>query len=362
MRFRDYTLSEEQVAVFGKVIDAINENARAKHRLRKEFRAFLGRPDIGIELSDNDFSRLIRDPAARKYQLMVLLLDFVNDQFVPDLSRQEEPFTDEFGSIFDAYDDLKAVLLSKLDSQMNPLVSMYARMKAQGQRIPKIYFNKFVGYRRSSNLGEVVRFYLGTERTSDEDKLTFANEYYRNHHHWKVDGMGIYTEGTLYLFGYAKDHRTEEGRGYRLMCLQPLGIDGVLSGIVISMDDEGPIAARIILVPVDAHDLSRRQHEASDLIDYMVRPVSADERYQFVEEIRGNLKGVFDGYSDNHIFRLISNVTLSTLRCVPRDNDPLIERELEYRRLAHENEWDLGVIAHLMVKALSHIPHLGPKY
>lgn len=361
MRFRDYTLSEMQIDSFCAVINAIRANTRAIARLRKEFREFLEHPDVGVFFTDNQFNRLLEKPKARSYQQMILLLDFVNDQFVPDL-LDEEPFTDDFNAIFDAYDDLKAALQAKLDAQMNPLVSLYARMNAQGQKIPKIFFNDFVGYRRSSNLGEVVRFFLGTQATPDNDKLTFSNEYYRNHHHWKVDGVGIYSASTLYLFGHAKDHRTEQGRGYRLMALQPLGIDDILSGIVLSMDEEGPIAARIILVPLSEHQLNQRQTEAKDLIDYMVRPIATDERYQFVEEIRYNLGGVLDGYPDSHIFRLISNLTLSTVRCRPRDNDRLVERELEYRRLAHQNDWDLGVIEHLMNKALGNVPSLGPKY
>ena len=360
MRFRDHTLSEDELACLARLMEEIRTNEAADERFRRDFEEFLQRDDVNLTLDKQEFRRLVEKPSARSYQKQIVLLDFVNDFFIPKLLLQEEPYSDDYTAVFRAYDDLSFMIQNKLDAHGNPLISVYARMKAHGGFIPKIYFNEFFGYRRSSNTGEVVRFYLETRKTSDPDKLTFVNEYHRNHHHWSVEGSGLYSDETLYLFGHAKDYRTEKSRGYRIMAIQPLGINELLSGLIISMDDTGPIAGRIILVPRSEHSLTEAQENEDDLISYMVRPVQSENRFQYVEEIRQNLRDVLEGYPDNYIFRLISNFTLSTVPCRPKENDTLVQRELEYRRMAHQNGWDLRIIEQQMFQALRDIPNLGP--
>lgn len=361
MRMRDQVLKDAQRKIFLEILKIIDEDKIIKKNIRHEFREFLKMENV--KFSDVVLTRLFKNPFSTKYENWIYLFDFINDVFMPDIVSRTK-YSGQFDSLVSKYDDLKSSLDDLLVSNNNPLVSIYLKMGAHGQRIPKKFVNEFIGYRRSSNMGEVVRFYLKTSKTSDPDKILYANEYYRNHNHWKVDGVGLYSDRTLYLFGYAKHYSTEESLGYRLMALRPLGIGNVVVGPLISMDESGPIAARVVLVPLEDHCLTDGQSKLApeDLKKHLISPGASEDVTRYVNEIKNNLSSVFEGYPDNHLFKLISNLSLSTLKGVPRENDPLVSRELQYRRIAHQNEWSLSIVEALMDRALKNMPPLGPSH
>lgn len=355
MRLSDYTLTERQIEKIDLLMKLIDKHEYLKEELRTAFREHISGLNGEVDMSPLDMSRLMKNPASRKYQRIVLLVDFLFNSFLPfGLEEKHVPFTDKYNDVYAAYQEIKDDMGTLFTRSVDPFESVFGGAGVAGQRVPKKFFKQYIGYRRSSKKGEVVRFHLQINRSKEDDKVIFSNEYFRMHSHWKVDGVGLYWSQILYLFGFAKHHYTEESLGYRFFALQQLQGSDVLTGPIVSMDNAGPISARVVLVPLERHNLNFEQSQLSksDLIDYMINPSSSTNVSKYIAEIKTNLKPAFEGHEDNYIFKLISNLTLSTVRALPDENDRLVEQELRFRKVFHEAGRDLETVNDPVVRAL----------
>ena len=93
----------------------------------------------------------------------------------------------------------------------------------------------------------------------------------------------------------------------------------------------------------------------TELINYFISPASAKNTRDYIAEIKANLRNVFPNYPENHIFKLISNLSLTVIRTQPSEFDKLIEQELRYRKLLHENKRDLQGLGSAIVRAMSQL-------
>ena len=140
-----------------------------------------------------------------------------------------------------------------------------------------------------------------------------------------------------------------------MLALKEPNYADVLIGPIISMDEEGPICGRTVLVPLEAHVRTAAQDEMSktELIDYLVSPKSAQDAAKYIQEIKVNLRTAFPGHHDNHIFKLISNLSLTVVQTQPSENNKLIKQELRFRKIFHDNNKDLQGVGSAMERALS---------
>ncbi len=374
MPLSNSTLDHETVKKFAKLVQLLRDDPMIKEPLRRNFKTYLkdrgsmkpkhptkAEKEDDALFSEVDVTRIIDDPIKRPYRKIVQLYDYVMERFVPERVRSGDLGGKTSQTVLELHTAIGDDVARQVSEGLNPLLEVYSKVSGRGEPIPEALTDvEYIGYRRSSNASEVIRFYLRLQATQDRDKVIFKNEYYRHHAHWIVDGFGVWSKNTLNLFGHAEDHRTGRTLGYRTMALSDLGVGGVLTGPLISMDDQGPIAARIVLIPFEEHDLTERQEAMSkgDLIDDFINPKSIGDNKKYLQEVKENLSVVFEGYPDNHIYKLISNFTLSTIKAIPREYDPVVERELVYRRLVHQAGWDLGMVEGMIAKALEQVPEV----
>lgn len=115
--------------------------------------------------------------------------------------------------------------------------------------------DRYYGYRRSANSGEIVRFSVELREDPSTGLLEFDNYYNRHPDQWIVSGIGFAVKGDVtHLFGNAKSSPTSQsGKGIRFFTLQAYEFRWLV-GLLDSRDNNGrPISARIVLVPADQH-------------------------------------------------------------------------------------------------------------
>lgn len=192
------------------------------------------------------------------------------------------------------------------------------------EKVPEHFIGDFIGYRRSANVGDVIRFQFDIRRRGDAKDSRFVeyrNEYRRGNTHMFVKGGGVFVAGALYLFGHARD-QDQSSLGYRTQVLVPLKLSkGVLLGPVLSRDDRSPIASRIVLVPYEAHAWTDQQKGLTDAKRKaaLIAPPSrkTTDLAEYIHEIRENTDGAFFGSGDDDIFYYMSNLTEAVLKANP---------------------------------------------
>ena len=213
-------------------------------------------------------------------------------------------------------------------------------LKKETNDIPKVFINEFIGYRRSSNLGHVIRFHINTFFDKDTKRLGFINEYYRDNERWMVQGFGVFIKETMYFCGHARNNQTDDTLGLRFMALRQLGTRPYLVGLILSMDtDTQPIAARILLVPEDDHSFGEEYSGLSepDRINRLLeRGLDQDV---LGKEIQSSLGGVFHPHSTDYLYRIIRNTSYTVLKLeIPEKPDFEMEQELITYALNNEQK------------------------
>jgi hypothetical protein len=143
-------------------------------------------------------------------------------------------------------------------ADLRAALSILLGMKAdQHYNLNKTVVGEYFGYRRSSNRGRIVRFYIKIEPAAAKGLLSFQNEYHQDPDHWRVRGCGFDNEGLTYLIGHACEAGDEEaGLGMRFFVLSKFRKLRWYVGLLNSLDrNQQPIASRIVLIPVSQHTL-----------------------------------------------------------------------------------------------------------
>ena len=125
---------------------------------------------------------------------------------------------------------------------------------------------KYFGYRRSTTRGSIIRFSLEIENLG-KGIYSFENHFRSNQDDWVVTGTGFFREGNLYLVGNAASKDGEIGRGLRCFAIRPdTGREDFMSGLVLTTEaSKRPVAARILLIPVECHSNAERPDSILDL-------------------------------------------------------------------------------------------------
>lgn len=335
---------------------------------------FCERLQVDLRPSDNARSRMIRGEFGKNYLNYLIFFEFImTHQFVlsSSLSVQSE-------RVFTAHvDRLRESYRLKRLSRSNPFSRLLADYSPanHGNALPEWMATRFVGYRRSSTDGDVVRFYLrlSSWKTSMKSGLIrFVNRYQRGSTGWIVNGRGIMdADETLTLVGEAVGTSGDISRarlGYRFLKLTRVGVSQMLTGPILSQDSEGPIAARVLLIPFSVHDWTVEQRKLIDtfpiraLIEYLVlQPKTNLEKERILVEIADNTRRLFveNFFEDpsQGLFHYISNLTPTVVRAEPDLNDEIIKRELIGRKLARHAEMEYR---ELLSEVLNSAFKLGP--
>jgi hypothetical protein len=127
----------------------------------------------------------------------------------------------------------------------------------------------------------------------------------------------------------------QESLGLRFLALRELPDTRCLNGLVISMAGDGmPIAARVVLVPMERHKLSdesaalkRRSQSAWELLMIQHSPV-------YDADIVSQIGDAFVPRKVNYFLELIRNHTNSVLTGRPSEDSTISEKEESVRRFS----------------------------
>lgn len=225
-------------------------------------------------------------------------------------------------------EELKGAFFAEQRQTENPFDALAREIEkaSVNRQIPDGMINRFVGYRRSTNSLDIIRFFFEIISPIDETKgyVKYRNVYNRRNKKWSVTGGGIFSEdNTLHLFGHAKGSDETTSLGYRSLALRIVPGTPFLCGPIISMDRSGPIAARILLVPLDLHNLTDEQKIKNDteLIDHFTDLSDSGNPRKNLEEITQNIGYLFGHRGLHGLYDYISNITAGTIKWVPDFSD-----------------------------------------
>ncbi|MEJ0074691.1 MAG: hypothetical protein WDO17_04460 [Alphaproteobacteria bacterium] len=337
MQLRPYTLTAEEVEKLDSVHDEIGKTPELREFTNTIFKAFLIK--IGTKLERQDRRRALQKPSVVRYRLTVLVYDFTVNDLQQGL-RHAFPSQARVGRLID---DLIAMRQEIARKSENIAMHIESTLEASAvaEDVPASFYKEYFGYRRSSTEGGVIRFYLEIIRQPNNKMVGFVNEYFRRVR-WKVDGFGVYVKETLYLYGHAR-RATPPGDslGLRFFALRPSEEwPDILTGPLISMNFDEPIAARAVLVPATKHNFSgdeRKLSEQKKLVEYLIH--RDPETYDVEKQILGHLKGVFGRRPPEYLFHMIRNGTFSVLSGTPPPSEALTDAEIELIKLCRTNEW-----------------------
>lgn len=261
--------------------------------------------------------------------------DFLQNEYAPLPGHvQQEMDRNEILSIIER---LVKIRQEEMKNVPNPLASLISNsfIRESGEGMPDSVFDTYVGYRRSTEKGDIVRFVLRIERAGPRRTIRFDNRYKRNGDEWHVEGVGYVVQGTLHLIGHCTNHH-DVSRGLRMMALNRHPKSKNLHGMLISRDRKEPIAARVFLVPAEEHRFKTDKANFDALADYVLDRDPHETYEQLIEQITRELPESLDsGYSD--MFRYICNNNFTTLKCDPERDADLIDLELKFRNHFVEN-------------------------
>lgn len=306
-------------------------------------------------LAPYEITRLLSSPGKRSYRLCAMFYDFVINEIPMILSKykfEELRLNDEIQKTLSELVDQRPNFREGVNAISN--VDIELDISNQLEAIPYHWCTQYFGYRRSSRIGEIVRFYLSISPVPGNfNKVSFTNEFIRRDVHWRVRGAGFYINSTLYLSGHAvriKDSdpssSTSIGLGLRFFALRPYGNAGCLAGLVSSVNSSSvPIAARVLLVPAHQHKFVPAQTTSKAFSLSKVQDIIRNSP-DYQEKIIGEIGHLFD--KPGVFLDLIRNYTGTVLKSEGRrDSEVALSRlkiadiEQEIYEYCQENELNI---------------------
>jgi hypothetical protein len=340
MPFRLFLLQEPELAALANLYSLITQHNDVAKHVKSCFRQFL--KTNGITTSAADLSRAISETHRATYRIRVYLFDYTIDYLAGDLRNHFPDMSTnaDFLNLFSALESIFVAVQTRVAVTTSKLA--FVRSNDTRQIVPIAYLKEFFGYRRSANEGGLIRFYLKITPGPTEGFVNFDNMYVRNGLSWRISGDGFYFSNTLYMQGMARNMESQETLGMRYFALRDLG--EYVSGVVVSMDNDYiPIAAKVLLIPVESHLFDRGFKLRDGSINWRAiierRPYDNTAIAQRFEEfvMRAEIKPEFSDKDILTFNSFISNATATTLSVSSRITNfqYALERLREYA-LQHE--------------------------
>ena len=105
---------------------------------------------------------------------------------------------------------LKFEMRRQITSSSNPFWAILNEAEdfEHDPEVPRELIQEYIGYRRESEQGDLVKFYLRVfydkKSKNTKKRVYFMNRYSRNEQNWVLNGIGNFAKETLYLFGLAR--------------------------------------------------------------------------------------------------------------------------------------------------------------
>jgi len=339
-------LKPPEMRYLDEICGIIGEDKDLKRSFRGNFLLFLKENNAVDQSRSWNVSRVLAKPSRSRFDLAHYLYDFIVTTFVQtdvqrkkNLNKLYERLDKKITDLANLRQDAERM---SLDVAKN--IDTYTDFNDVKDVVPKEYLSKFLGYRLSASRGEVIRFFSKTSGVSNVPyKITFMNIYNRDQIQWKIDGSGYYFEETLYTLGHARDIANDgKTRGLRFGAYRRLNGSSILIGPLISMDRRGPIAARVVLIPFDKHNLGPKYEKLSE--DQKIQLlIESGKEGDIFDEIKPQIADVMKQELDKdpeHLRYLLNNSTRTVLHGIPN-------REDEYSRLEQE------VIEHALINGMN---------
>lgn len=365
-----HTLSARQMQLFRSVLVALksvdyDENGKSRrgggetlgNEIRRNFRRYAksqGAEDLaGPQPIWSILGPKAKEPVKHS-EIVALFCDYLFSKFKDEIRVSRFSSRDIESDILKKIEHLRLSVSGKIRKSGNPFDYMAMEMDASEWKseIPPKFLGSFVGYRRSAHDEDVVRFLFNIKeiRESGQSFVTYVNKYQRHGVKYLVNGGGIYSDGTLYMFGNAR-RRSGKSHSYRMQALSLLQPDlPILIGPVISRDRVNPFAARIVLIPLKDHRLTKRQRDMSHKElreDFVSSSLNLDKK-EYINEIKNNVgylferkDNVFGVNGERGLFFYISNLTSTVVLGIPDFADKTILNEVRVREFLHRHP-DMG--------------------
>ncbi|MEH6525596.1 MAG: hypothetical protein V7723_05950 [Sneathiella sp.] len=356
------TLRESHVKDLTDIYVSIKLHNRLFRSLRTRLREHIFDLDLEEDFDGKKVNRLFTEQAMpQRADLRAMLYDFVTLDalgFLRSVQKEEKAAK----GIIEKIEKLQKNFNAQVAGGQNPFLRLARDVDIAdfNVEVPEAFLGKFIGYRRSSINGDIVRFYfrIFKQKGTKSPFVRYLNRYQRGNHTWQVQGNGVYNEsGTLYLFGHARNSNTKKSLGYRIQAVQQIGGTDLLCGPLISMDSAGPIAARMLLVPLGEHMLTDFQKDQmakswQGFVDHIISQDFSHRKTDFHTEIRKNLVKIFGNECESKLYYYISNFTLTTLKGVPEPDNALINTEVLLRQIVETNGMDFSEHVSAILSAL----------
>ncbi|MEL7099993.1 MAG: hypothetical protein AAGM84_14300 [Pseudomonadota bacterium] len=368
MILRHFALRDAEMAQLNELMYALNAPQAHKpvsDRLRAAFQTglsnFLIAEGDSMDVFGKNPARFLRrtDLSSSDSRPVSYIYDFVTTHFKTYLETQfqvRQGSSDEEGQ-----QRLLGLIQAMIDTRQqemrgvpNPIAALISNTNVlnEGDGIPNSWLRNYIGYRRSSERGDIVRFVINLSSVGLRRTIQFKNEYLRNKEHWYVDGMGYAVQGTLYLIGHCTN-RNDVSRGLRLMALRKHQREDLIYGQLVSMDRQDPICARILLVPATDHKIAADKSKFEDLVNEILVHDQDIDYSELLEVLRAQLPAELS-HNESYLFKTICNANFSVLKCNPERDADIIDAELAFRN-AFVDTW--GHDLQEMRKAYVHMLH-----
>jgi len=326
MALHEYLLSNDVRSRLDQIAFMVSKDKLLRNSLRASFRLFLGR--IGVHLKSYQITRIFDKPSSVRYEHMVYYFDFITDHNAEDQIKElgKESLCNR---LFENIKEMNRISTEPIDQNLNlkDKITDILDIGKYAEKVPDYYYGEYIGYRRSANKNDIVRFTFDIKKTDNEMMVDYENEYMRVDLRWNAIGFGISVNNTLYLIGHACGKETKQSLGLRFMAMKQIGTTDILTALLISMDNDMKIiAARIVLVPRQKHKFDERYQNLDEdsFVSEIVKGTLDQER--LLDEIPSHLGDLFEGNDAEYLFQLIRNRAFSGLKLVPSDFDTEIAR------------------------------------
>lgn len=364
MFLRYYTLHKDEKTALDAFIDLINQE---KYKiqlqiLKSDFKIFIISHDKDRVFEKLNISRVLSKKISnRDYNIIVLFYDFLTNSFrysLPNHSSTNPDLKETSRKLIREIDNIIEYRREHFAASPNPLTSLLhnIELSTQIQSIRETDMTEYIGYRRSSERGDLIRFYMRFEKVGFEKIFRFYNEYNRGDDEWMVDGFGYFHNNVTYLIGHCKSKKNASTRGLRMMALSNDKDDRFFYGPLISMDKKAPISARIMLIPLRDHVFEGIDTKNSDILsDDKIRQIidrpNGESYEDIVDEIYESLDIFFNGDVDE-LFQYICNANLSVIKANPNDHRRMVAIECAFREKFFKTDIPSGDVENEYVKFL----------
>lgn len=278
-----HLLRPEEFTLLQTICDLIEEEPQGADLVFRHFRAFLQRHDLP-DFHPWERKRLLTRISSFKYASVVRFYDFIISEYRGVLwARSDDSASEQLYCI-----DQLLELRPSAGSQSRSVVRFDPASLLPPNAVldTAAFENHFLGYRISSRKGEIVRFGAALWRRSEDGPLDYWNAHDRGGERWVTRGAGWPHPRGVYATGVVSARSSANRSGVmRFSALERWRQSPIITGVEIADDQIGAIAARVVLIPVNAHDFHQERYQRLNILRAWADHPEPEDRIRIMESI-----------------------------------------------------------------------------